>query len=165
MALKRNVRIIVLMFYALHPSPQQPIIVFLRRKQFHCTNEILVRLAEDALASATEAEMKDLFRDGTWEWQRNVAQRLLAEYDLYQWCLSANARGFGPSTAQLVREARKHNALPASLRRGGNMSVAARVWAMGWRRRWNIKLGIAKSADTMPADEFQSKVRIFRLIS
>ena len=165
MALKGNVRIVVLMFYALHPSPQQPIIVFLRRKQFHFTSEILLRLAEDALASATEAEMKGLFRDDIWEWQRNVAQRLVAEYELYQWCLSVNARGFAPGTALLVREACKHNALPASLRRGGNMSVAARVWAMGWRRRWNVKLGIAKCADTMPADEFQSKVRIFCSIS
>ena len=132
---------------------------------FHFTSEVPSRLAEDALASATEEEMKDLFRDGIWEWQRNVAQRFLAEYEMYQWCLSANAFGFAPGTAQLGREARKHNALPASLHCGGNMSVAARVWEMGWRRRWNIKLGIAKSADTMPADEFQIKVRIFRLIS
>lgn len=165
MALKGNVRLVVLMLYALHPSPQHPIIVFLRRKQFHFSNETLARLAEDALTSATEAEMNDLFRDDIWEWQRSVAQRLVAEYELYQWCLSANARGFGPGTAQLVREACKHNALPASLRRGGNMCVAARVWAVGWRRRWNIKLGVAKSADTMPADEFQTKVRIFCLIS
>ena len=164
MALPWNARLVVLFLYALHSCPQPAVLVYLRRRRRRVGDDVLLRMAEDVLLSSTEAELVDLMKeDCEFARQRDLARQILSEYAVYQWCVNQNERGLAPKTAQIVREAGKYIDLPSSLRssRAGGVSTAARVWAVGWRKRWNVKVGLARSADVLDASELRNKVRHF----
>ena len=161
MALPWNARLVVLFLYALHASPQLAIVVYLRRKRRQARDDLLLRIAEDVLLSASEAELAELMNDECeYVWQRDLAQRLLAECAVHEWCMKQNARGIAPSTRQIVQEAAKYAKLPLSVRcvPSGRVPNAARAWANAWRKRWNVRVGCAKGAAVLDAAEFRSKV-------
>ena len=161
MALPWNARLVVLFLYALHASPQLAIVVYLRRKRRQARDDMLLRLAEDALLSASEAELAELVSDECeYVWQRDLARRLLAECAVHEWCMKQNARGVAPTTQQIVQEAGKYAELPLSLRcfESGKVPNAARAWANAWRKRWNVRVGCAKGAAVLDASEFRNKV-------
>ena len=165
MALARDARYVVLLLFVLAANPRPAILVYLRRRRRANDSELLYS-AEEALLSASDEELQELLsNEQARPAQRRVAKRLLAEQTLFEWCRTVNeSRGVAPSTAALLRHARKcEEDLPASVfnvNASGKIGLPARVWANGWRKRWNVKLGTIQSTDAPSREELVLKVRL-----
>jgi hypothetical protein len=159
----------VLIVYMLCGYRSEPCVVFLiqngrRRHWPEKSAEDLLQLVEDAFMAA---EVDELHALADTEQPLDVdamgaAQGYVQQWRLAEWARSLNAIGIAPSTENCLQRLEQWRLqVPAAVRPRAVGSAAepkARMWASGWRNRFQGRHGRLRVRDDVPVPELRTKV-------
>lgn len=121
-------------------------------------------LADDLFLQVSPEDLADLshMEDSTDPAAMKSALVFAEEWKLAQWTADLNAQhGVAPSTESVLQRYEEQRlAIPEAVRprsRGTAHDVAARVWAVAWRRRWGGKHGRIRVQEDIPVEDLRSK--------
>ena len=156
---------VVLAGYSAEPAAKYLATVARKRRWPARSDEDLRREAEDVFLTWDDMEkLADLtsLESPSNPVAMKVALRNVEEWRLAQWVARLNEQqGVAPCTDQVLERYEQARArLPEELRplyRGTAVEARARVWALGWRRRWGGRHGHVRVREDVPLEERREK--------